>query len=32
MDYPYLDTVIYDDFSAMLKGRLETNAKTVALR
>lgn len=32
MDYPYLDTVIYDDFSAMLKGRFETSSKTVALR
>ena len=32
MDYPYLDTVIYDNFFEMLKGRYETNADTVALR
>jgi len=32
MDYPYLDTTIYDDFRAMLKGRLESNPETVAFR
>ena len=32
MDYPYLDTVIYDNFFEMLRGRYETNADTVALR
>ena len=32
MDYPYLDTVIYDNFYEMLKGRYETKAKTTAIR
>ena len=32
MDYPYLDTVIYDNFHEMLKGRLETSAQTTAIR
>ena len=32
MDYPYLDTVIYDNFYEMLKGRYETRAKTTAIR
>ena len=32
MDYPYLDTVIYDNFHEMLKGRYETKAETTAIR
>ena len=32
MDYPYLDTVIYDNFYELLKGRYETKAKTTAIR
>ncbi|MCR4691123.1 MAG: AMP-binding protein [Lachnospiraceae bacterium] len=32
MDYPYLDTVIYDNFYEMLKGRYETKAETTAIR
>ena len=32
MDYPYLDTVIYDNFYEMLRGRYECNARTVAIR
>ena len=27
MDYPYLDTVIYDNFYEMLKGRYENSAE-----
>ena len=29
---PYLDTVIYDDFSAMLRGRYDESPSVVALR
>ena len=32
MDYPYLDTVIYDNFYEMLKGRYETSSDNVAVR
>ena len=32
MDYPYLDTVIYDNFYEMLKGRFESRADVTALR
>ena len=32
MDYPYLDTVIYDNFSEMLKGRFEDSGAKTALK
>lgn len=32
MDYPYLDTVIYDNFYEMLKGRYESSGDCVAVR
>ena len=32
MDYPYLDTVIYDNFYEMLKGRYENSAEKTAIR
>jgi len=32
MDYPYLDTVIYDNFCEMLKGRYENSAEKTAIR
>lgn len=32
MDYPYLDTIIYDNFHEMLKGRFETSALKTAIR
>ena len=32
MDYPYLDTVIYDDFAQMLKGLMQSSPDVAALR
>ena len=32
MDYPYLDTVIYDNFYEMLKGRYEDSKNKTAIR
>lgn len=32
MDYPYLNTVIYDSFYEMLKGRYESSADKIAIR
>jgi len=32
LDYPYLDTVIYDSFYEMLKGRYETSSDNIAVR
>ena len=32
MDYPYLDTVIYDNFYEMLKGRYENSKNKTAIR
>ena len=32
MDYPYLDTVIYDNFYEMIKGRYEDRGDTPAIQ